>query len=53
MVRRLEELGMTLEEVQRLLCITGIFSEIKDVPYSIEKQIIDVEGELKDGQDSY
>lgn len=49
----MKELGMTLEEVQRLLCITGIFSEIKDVPYSIEKQIINVEEDLKDGPDSY
>ena len=49
----MKELGMTLEEVQRLLCITGIFSEIKDVPYSIEKQIINVEEDLRDGEDGY
>ena len=37
----MKELGMTLEEVQRLLGLTGIFSEIKGVPYSVEKQIIE------------
>lgn len=37
----MKELGMTLEEVQRLLGLTGIFSEIKGVPYSIEKQIVE------------
>lgn len=37
----MKELGMTLEEVQRLLGLTGIFSEIKGIPYSIEKQIIE------------
>lgn len=37
----MQELGMTLEEVQRLLGLTGIFSEIKGVPYSVEKQIIE------------
>jgi ParB-like chromosome segregation protein Spo0J len=35
------ELGMTLEEVQRLIGLKGIASEIKGVPYSIEKQIVD------------
>ena len=44
-VKIMKELGMTIEEVQRLLGITGIFTEIKDVPYSIEKQIIDVVNE--------
>lgn len=44
----MKELGMTLEEVQRLLGLVGIFSEIKGVPYSIEKQIIDVEEDIKD-----
>ena len=39
--RIMKELGMTLEEVQRLLGLTGIASEIKDVPYSVEKQIIE------------
>lgn len=42
-IKIMKELGMTLEEVQRLLGLTGIFSEIKGVPYSIEKQIIDAE----------
>lgn len=45
----MNELGMTLEEVQRLLGILGIASEIEGVPYSIEKQIVeagtDIEGE--------
>lgn len=40
--RIMKELGMTLEEVQRLLGLIGIFSEIRGVPYSIEKQIKDV-----------
>ena len=44
----MKELGMTLEEVQRLLGLTGIFSEIKGVPYSIEKQIIEVGEDIKD-----
>lgn len=35
----MKELGMTLEEVQRLIGIKGIASEIKGVPYSIERQI--------------
>lgn len=46
----MKHLGMTLEEVQRLLGLTGIFSEIKGVPYSIEKQIVDVEDDLN-GED--
>ena len=37
----MKELGMTLEEVQRLIGLKGIASEIKGVPYSIEKQIIE------------
>lgn len=41
-IKIMKELGMTLEEVQRLLGLTGIFSEIKGVPYSIEKQIVEV-----------
>lgn len=49
--RIMKELGMTLEEVQRLLGLIGIFSEIKDVPYSIEKQIIEAGEDLKDGED--
>lgn len=38
----MKELGMTLEEVQRLIGLRGIASEIKGVPYSIERQIIEV-----------
>jgi len=38
----MKELGMTLEEVQRLIGIRGIASEIKGVPYSIERQIVEV-----------
>jgi hypothetical protein len=30
---------MTLEEVQRLIGLKGIASEIKGAPYSIERQI--------------
>ncbi len=45
----MKQLGMTLEEVQRLLGIMGIASEIEGVPYSIEKQIQEVE---KDEEDS-
>lgn len=37
----MEHLGMTLDEVQRLLGLKGIFSEIDGVPYSIEKQIVE------------
>lgn len=50
-IKIMKELGMTAEEVQRLLGITGIFTEIKDVPYSIEKQIIDVMNEQEDEED--
>lgn len=35
------ELGMTLEEVQRLIGLKGIASEIEGVPYSIERQIVE------------
>jgi hypothetical protein len=38
----MKELGMTLEEVQRLIGIKGSASEIKGIPYSIERQIVDV-----------
>lgn len=38
----MQELGMTLEEVQRLIGLKGIASEIHGIPYSIEKQIVDV-----------
>lgn len=37
----MKELGMSLEEVQRLIGIKGIASEIHGIPYSIEKQIIE------------
>lgn len=43
----MKELGMTLEEVQRLLGLMGIFSEVKGVPYSIEKKIIEVGEDVK------
>lgn len=43
----MKELGMTLEEVQRLIGLKGIASEIQGVPYSIEKQIVDVEEDMK------
>lgn len=49
-IKIMKELGMTLEEVQRLIGIKGIASEIKGVPYSIERQIKeageDIEEEL-------
>jgi len=41
-IKIMKELGMTLEEVQRLIGLKGIASEIKGVPYSIERQIIEV-----------
>jgi ParB-like chromosome segregation protein Spo0J len=47
----MKELGMTLEEVQRLIGLKGIASEIKGVPYSIERQIIDVEEDIKPSVD--
>ena len=37
----MKELGMTLEEVQRLIGLKGIALEIKGVPYSIERQIVE------------
>lgn len=40
-IKIMKELGMTLEEVQRLIGLKGIASEIKGVPYSIERQIIE------------
>lgn len=43
----MKELGMTLEEVQRLIGLKGIASEIKGVPYSIERQIEEVEEDIK------
>lgn len=47
----MKELGMTLEEVQRLLGLTGIFSEIKGVPYSIEKQIVEAGEDIESDED--
>lgn len=46
-IKIMKELGMTLEEVQRLIGIKGIASEIKGVPYSIERQIIDAGEDIK------
>lgn len=43
----MKELGMSLEEVQRLLGLLGIFSEVKGVPYSIERQIKEVGEDIK------
>lgn len=43
----MKELGMTLEEVQRLIGLKGIASEIQGVPYSIERQIKDVEEDIE------
>lgn len=42
----MKELGMTLEEVQRLIGLKGIASEIAGVPYSIERQIQEVEEDV-------
>lgn len=47
----MKELGMTLEEVQRLIGLKGIASEIKGVPYSIERQIVEVEEDIKPWQE--
>lgn len=47
----MKELGMTLEEVQRLMGIRGIASEIKGVPYSIERQIKEVEEDVQTDDD--
>ena len=44
----MKELGMTMEEVQRLIGLKGIASEIKGVPYSIERQIVEVGEDIKD-----
>lgn len=44
----MKELGMTLEEVQRLIGLKGIASEIKGVPYSIEIQIIEAGEDIRD-----
>lgn len=44
----MKELGMTLEEVQRLIGLRGIASEIKGLPYSIERQIREVEEDINE-----
>lgn len=44
----MKKLGMSYEEVQRLLGIMGIASEIQGVEYSIEKQIVEVGEDVKD-----
>lgn len=46
--RIVEELGMTTDEIQRLLGIKGIASEIEGVPYSIETQIVDAGEDIPD-----
>jgi ParB-like chromosome segregation protein Spo0J len=44
----MKELGMTLEEVQRLIGLKGIASEIKGIPYSIERQIVEAGEDISD-----
>jgi ParB-like chromosome segregation protein Spo0J len=44
----MKELGMTLEEVQRLIGLKGIASEIQGVPYSIERQIKEAGEDVKE-----
>lgn len=44
----MKELGMTLEEVQRLIGLKGIASEIQGVPYSIERQIKEAGEDIKE-----
>lgn len=46
------ELGMSLDEVQRLLGVMGIYSEIKNVPFSIEKKIIENYDEVEEDEES-
>jgi ParB-like chromosome segregation protein Spo0J len=46
----MKELGMTLEEVQRLIGLKGIASEIAGVPYSIERQIKNAGEDLKSSE---
>lgn len=48
----MDQLGMTLEEVQRLIGLKGIASEIKGVPYSIEKQIVEAGTDIQ-SEESY
>ena len=47
-IKIMKELGMTLEEVQRLIGLKGIASEIKGVPYSIERQIKEVGEDIEE-----
>lgn len=47
-IKIMKELGMTLDEVQRLIGLKGIASEIKGVPYSIERQIVEAGEDLKE-----
>jgi len=44
----MSELGMTMDEVQRLVGLKGIATEIEGIPFSIEKQIIDAGCDAKD-----
>jgi ParB-like chromosome segregation protein Spo0J len=46
-IKIMKELGMTLEEVQRLIGLKGIASEILGVPYSIERQIEEAGEDIK------
>ena len=50
-IKIMKELGMTLEEVQRLIGLKGIASEIKGVPYSIERQIIEAGEDVPENLD--
>lgn len=47
-------LGMTFEEIQRLLGLMGIASEIQGAEFSLEKQIVNVEADTEDeyGEDN-
>lgn len=47
----LAELGMTMDEVQRLLGIKGIASEIVGLKYSIERQIKEIEDVGSDSEE--
>ncbi len=50
-IKIMKELGMTLEEVQRLIGLKGIASEIKGVPYSIERQIVEAGEDVPENLD--
>lgn len=50
-IKIMKELGMTLEEVQRLIGLKGIASEIKGTPYSIERQIIEAGEDITTDED--